>query len=55
VSHFVRNWDGVQAIPCSVIESAKLAGLEPSAYIRDATRRAIEAPGTVTLPADLTE
>ena len=37
----------------SLIESAKLAGVERAAYIRDTTRRAIEARGTVALPTDL--
>jgi hypothetical protein len=53
MSHFVFFWDSVTAIFERVIESAKLGGVEPSAYIRKATRRAIEAPGTVTLPRDL--
>jgi len=37
----------------SLIESAKLAGLEPAAYLCEATQRAIANPGTVTLPAAL--
>lgn len=37
----------------SLIESAKLSGLEPAAYLKEATRRAIASPGTVTLPRDL--
>lgn len=41
------------AVFYSLIESAKLAGLEPRAYLREATRRAIDQPGCVTLPADL--
>jgi transposase len=45
----------VAAIFYSLIESAKLAGVEPSAYIREAARRAIESPGTVTLPSTLHE
>ena len=45
----------VAAIFYTLIESAKLSGVEPAAYIRQATRRAIEAPGTVTLPSDLNE
>lgn len=43
----------VAALFYSLIESAKLAGAEPAAYVREATRRAIESPGTVTLPRDL--
>ena len=44
----------VAALFYTLIESAKLAGVEPAAYLAKATRRAIAAPGTVTLPRDLT-
>lgn len=43
----------VAAVCYSLLESAKLAGLEPAAYLAEATRRAIANPGTVTLPRDL--
>jgi transposase len=43
----------VAALFYSLLESAKLAGVEPAAYLAEATRRAIAAPGTVTLPSDL--
>ena len=43
----------VAALFYSLIESAKLVGLEPAGYLAEATRRAIAAPGTVTLPAAL--
>lgn len=43
----------VAAIFYSHIESAKLAGVEPAAYLREAVRRAIARPGAVTLPGDL--
>jgi hypothetical protein len=43
----------VAALFYSLLESAKLAGVEPTAYLAEATRRAIAAPGTVTLPSDL--
>jgi transposase len=43
----------VAALFYSLVESAKLAGLEPAAYLAEATRRAIANPGTVTLPRDL--
>ena len=33
----------------SLIESAKLAGVEPRAYLREATLRAVRNPATVTL------
>ena len=37
----------------SLIGSAKLAGIEPRAYLREATLRAVRNPGTVTLARDL--
>jgi hypothetical protein len=37
----------------SLIESAKLGGVEPRAYLSEAARRAIRNPGTVTLAHDL--
>jgi hypothetical protein len=37
----------------TLFETAKLAGVDPHAYVLEATRRAITAPGTVTLPSDL--
>jgi transposase len=43
----------VAALFYSLVESAKLAGLEPATYLAEATRRAIAAPGTVTLPSHL--
>lgn len=43
----------VAALFYSLLESAKLAGLEPAAYLAEATRRAIATPGAVTLPRDL--
>jgi transposase len=43
----------VAALFYSLIESAKLCGVEPRAYLGEATRRAIRDPGTVTLPRDL--
>jgi hypothetical protein len=39
-------------VPLSLIESAKLAGVEPQAYLGEAARRAIRNPGTVTLTRD---
>ncbi len=39
--------------PHSLIESAKLAGVEPRVYLREATLRAVRNPGTVTLVRDL--
>jgi len=41
------------ALLYSLVESAKLVGLDPAAYLEEATRRAIANPGTVTLPRDL--
>jgi hypothetical protein len=43
----------VAALFYSLIESAKLAGVEPRAYLGQAARRAIRNPGTVTLARDL--
>jgi len=43
----------VAALFYTLIESAKLAGIEPAGYLAEATRRAIDNPGTVTLPRDL--
>jgi hypothetical protein len=43
----------VAALRYTLLESAKLAGIEPAAYLAEATRRAIATPGTVTLPRDL--
>jgi transposase len=43
----------VAALFYSLVESAKVAGLEPAAYLAEATRRAIASPGTVTLPRPL--
>ncbi len=42
----------VAAVMYSLMESAKLAGVEPKAYLRKVIRRAIETPGTVTMPMD---
>ena len=43
----------VAAIIYSLVESAKLAGINPEKYIKKALVRAIREPGTVTLPKDL--
>jgi len=40
----------VAALMYTLMESAKLAGVDPAAYLREATLRAIANPGTVTLP-----
>jgi len=45
----------VAALCYTLLESAKLAGVEPAAYLAAATRRAIATPGTVTLPRDLAD
>ena len=37
----------------SLIESAKLCGVEPRTYLREATLRVVRNPGTVTLGRDL--
>ena len=43
----------VAALFYSLIESAKLCGVEPRAYLREATLRAVRNPGMVTLARDL--
>jgi hypothetical protein len=43
----------VAALFYSLCETAKLAGVEPRAYLLQATRAALEKPGTITLPHDL--
>jgi len=43
----------VAALFYSLIESAKLCGVEPRAYLRDATLRAIRNPGTAKLARDV--
>lgn len=43
----------VAALMYTLMESAKLAGVDPAAYLREATLRAIANPGTVTLPNPL--
>jgi hypothetical protein len=43
----------VPALFYSLIESAKLAGVEPRAYLGQVARWAIRNPGTVTLARDL--
>jgi transposase len=37
----------------TLVESAKLTGVDPRKYLMEATRRALREPGTVTMPADL--
>jgi hypothetical protein len=39
--------------PEAGIESAKLCGVEPRAYLREATLRSVRSPGTVALARDL--
>jgi len=43
----------VAALFYSLIESARLAGVEPKTYLKEAALRAIRNPGTATLPKDL--
>jgi hypothetical protein len=43
----------VAALLYSLIESARLAGVEPRAHLKEEAVRAIRNPGTVTLPANL--
>ena len=48
-----RRGTEVAALFYSLIESAKLCGVEPKAYLLRALRAALAAPGTVTLPHTL--
>jgi hypothetical protein len=45
--------DGTAALFYLLIESAKLCGVEPRAYLREATLRDVRNPRTVTLARDL--
>jgi len=45
-----RRGTQVAALFYSLLESAKLCGVEPKAYLLAATRAALTSPGTVTLP-----
>lgn len=38
----------------TVFETAKLSRVDPRAYVSQAAIRAIQSPGAVTLPSDLT-
>ena len=49
-----RRGTKVASLFYSLIEAAQLSGLDPAEYLAEATRRAIDSPGTVTLPADFT-
>ena len=40
----------VATLMYTLMESAKLASVDPAAYLREAALRAIANPGTVTLP-----
>lgn len=44
----------VAALFYTLLETAKLSGIDPRTYLRQAAVRAIKTPGTVTLPQDLT-
>jgi len=44
----------VAALFYTMMETAKLSGTDPRAYLREAATRAIKNPGTITLPTDLT-
>jgi transposase len=43
----------VAALCYSLIESARVVGVDPGVYLREAAQRAIANPGAVTLPHDL--
>jgi transposase len=48
-----RRGTEVAAILYSLLETAQLIGVEPKAYLSEATRRAIQQPDAVFLPHDL--
>ena len=48
-----RRGTEVAALFYSLIESAKLSGLDETRYLAEATRRGIDNPGTAALPRDL--
>ncbi len=48
-----RRGTEVAALFYSLLESAKLAGVEPRAYLLYAVQRALAEPGTATLPHEL--
>jgi hypothetical protein len=48
--HGDRPQESLRLTVYSLIESAKLCGVEPKAYLFHATRAALKNPGTVTLP-----
>ena len=52
-SHSKRGAE-VAAICYTLVESAKLAGVDPHRYVLEATRRAIGSPGVATLPEYVT-
>lgn len=51
-SHSKRGSE-VAAVLYSLVESAKLVGVEPKAYLRAATMAALRTPGAVTFPESL--
>lgn len=48
-----RRGTEVAALFYTLMETAKLQGVEPKAYLREALRAAIRVPGTATLPGNL--
>jgi len=44
----------VAALFYTMMETAKLSGIDARTYLREAATRAIKEPGTITLPSDLT-
>ncbi|MGH2608350.1 MAG: IS66 family transposase [Tepidiformaceae bacterium] len=48
-----RRGTEVAALFYSLMETARLAGVEPKSYLRKAALAAIARPGTITLPQDL--
>jgi len=44
----------VAALFYTMMETAKLSGIDARTYLRQAATQAIKKPGTITLPTDLT-
>ena len=44
----------VAALFYTIMETAKLSGIDARAYLREAATRAIKDPGAITLPSDMT-
>jgi hypothetical protein len=53
LSEGVSRFIPIYALLYSLLETAQLVGVEPKAYLSEATRRVIQQPDVVFLPHDL--